>query len=601
VRPRLAKAVGVGEPVYRVAHSRAKQEHSAHARKLRHVQFRADFIDRLRQCLEEGGNWYAVERCFTEAVDDEEVDDAKPLVWAFGYMLVGGRREELRDRSGVFAPQLEIGGSSFPPRLAEIPGETPPLWAAYAKALDQHPLAASRLHDLLWVLRDGERPIDHARAAVDAYVQLADALETMDLVDCLSRAIEIAGEIGDAGRMAAAVRKAVNVIETEIAETNERRPGIPMNLLEAIAALRPEHRPENLMDLVTAAGERYGDDPWIAQSVSELRSSLSSVEERATLALEQVERWRAEAQKSAGLLRYAHLQHALELARKHGASEQAEAILVELQSITPEDLDLKTLSAEVSIPREKIDPYIKSFGEQDSWQAALERFGAAGPPVHAAPAEQPDRKTTLSRIFPTQVLGSQSSLVFGASAERDHDRLDSSRDDALQIQLWGFFSVEILETIRGRFGVPPRDELVEFFTSELIDSSIAARLADALLRFFDGDDDGALHIVIPQVEAGIRSAAAHLHIVVIKNPQGERPGGVRQLGALLADLRGRMDETWRRYLVNALNDSLGLNLRDQVSHGLYGPVSRADVAIALHIALHLRSWSVTEGEGGESE
>src|SRR5205085_1265448 len=186
---------------------------------------------------------------------------------------------------------------------------------------------------------------------------------------------------------------------------------------------------------------------------------------RATLALEQIERWRSEAQKGDGLLRYMHLQHALEIARKHGLSEQAKVILVELQSITPEDLDLKRISAEVNIPREKIDPYIKSFREQRSWQVALERFGAAGPPVQA----------------------------------------------------------------------------------------------DAHQRFFDDDDGGSLHIVIPQIEAVIRSAAAGLGIVVIKNPQGERPGGVRQLGALLADLGGRVDEPWRRYLVNALNDSLGLN------------------------------------------
>ena len=57
--------------------------------------------------------------------------------------------------------------------------------------------------------------------------------------------------------------------------------------------------------------------------------------------VEQVERWRAEAQKGDSLLRYAHLQHALELARKQGLTEQARAILVELQSITPEDLDLR--------------------------------------------------------------------------------------------------------------------------------------------------------------------------------------------------------------------------------------------------------------------
>jgi hypothetical protein len=564
------------------------------------LQFRADFIDRLRQCLEEADDWYGVDRCFRESVDDEEVEDAKPLVWAFGYMLVGRRREEPRERSGVFAPQFEIDGSIFPPRLTEIPHEIPALWAAYVKNLDWHPLAASRLHDLLWVLRHGERPIDHARAAVDAYVQLSDALETMDLVDALSRAIEIGSEIGDDERVATAVQRAVEVIETEIADTNERRPGIPLNLLEDIVALKAERRPENLMDLVEAAGGRYGDDPWIAQSVGELQASLLPPKGRATLALEQIERWRSEAQKGDGVLRYVHLQHALEIARKHGLSEQAKVILVELQSITPEDLDLKTFSAEVNIPREKIDPYIKSFGEQESWQAALERFGAVGPPVNAEPPQQLAPEASLSRIFPTQILGSQSSLVFRAAKAEDHDRLDASKDEAVQIQLWGTFAVEILETIRDGFGQPDRGELVDFFTTELIDAAAAARLADALLRFFDDDDDGSLHIVIPQIEAVIRSAAAGLGIVVIKNPQGERPGGVRQLGALLADLGGRVDESWRRYLVNALNDSLGLNLRDLVSHGLYGPASRAHVAIALHIALHLRSLTRDRGNSRTS-
>lgn len=558
------------------------------------MEFRDHLLDRLRSCLEQEDEWHLVERCFRAGLDPDD-DDARPVVWAFGYMLIGDRREEARERSGVFAPMIELtDGSAFPPRLDAITEEVAAVWASYAEGLVDHPIGASRLRDLLWVVRFGDRPVDHARAAIDAYLSLAETAETMNLVDCLSRAIEIAGEIGDEQRVAAGVKRAVKEIEAELALAEEDRPGIPMNLLESIAALKPDRRPENLMDLVKAAGARYQANPWIAQSVSELRASLSAPEERTVLAAEQVERWRNEAQRGEGLLRYVHLQHALEIARKHGLTEQAKAILVELQSITPEELDLKTISAEITIPREKIDPYIKSFGEHDDWQAALERFGAGNPPVNAEPARPPGDESSLLRIFPTQVLGAQSSLVFGAAGDKDHDRLDASRDDALRIQLWSRFAVEIFDTIRDAFGNPNRDELVEFFTTELIDTTIAMRLADALLRFFDGDDDGALHVAIPQLEAAIRSAAAGLEIVVIKNPQGERPGGVRQLGALLTDLRGRMDEAWRRYLMNALNDSLGLNLRDLVSHGLYGAVSRADVAIALHIALHLRLWRLGE-------
>lgn len=552
------------------------------------MKFRDDYLAQLLTCLDSASEWHRVERCFREELDDDADEDARPVVWAFGYMLVGRRREEPRERSGIFAPMIVWeNGASFPPPLDTVGNEVAPVWAQYAEGTASFPLAASRLHDLLWVLGFGERAVDHAHAAIDAYLKLGATMEKMDLVDCISRAIEIAKEIGDRESITAGVQRAVAVIEDEINEPNERRPGIPMNLLEDLADLGVEHQPENLMQLIEAAGERYGADPWIAQSVSELETSLGPAEEREARTLEQVERWRTEAKKGDGLLRHVHLQHALELARKHGHAKAAKEILLELQSITPDQLDLKQISAEVKIPRDEIDPYIESFREQPSWQVALGRFAFAGPPIKADPGDQAEPETTLSRLFPTQILGAEGSLIFGAADEDEHDRVEKSRNDALRVQIWGTFSVEVLETIFEKFGSPGRDELVNFLTTDLIDASVAARIADAFLRFIEGDDDAALHIAIPQLEAVVRSAARNLGIVVIKNPQGERPGGVRQLGALLADLKGRMDEDWRRYLVNALNDSLGLNLRDQVSHGLYGPVSRSHLGIVLHLALYL--------------
>lgn len=60
------------------------------------------------------------------------------------------------------------------------------------------------------------------------------------------------------------------------------------------------------------------------------------------------------------------------------------------------------------------------------------------------------------------------------------------------------------------------------------------------------------------------------------------------LGAILTGVRGRMDESWRRYLSSALADPLRVNLRNCIAHGLHGPVTRPDVAITVHIACHLR-------------
>jgi hypothetical protein len=560
------------------------------------MHFREDYVERLRSCLETAADWHEVESCFGQGLSDDEVDDARPVVYAFGYMLVASRREQIRERAGVFGAQWEIGGSIFPARLAEISDDMLEIWAAYAEAAEDYPLARSRLNDLLWVRRYGERPVDHARAAVDGYLALAESAAGMELVDCLQRAIEVAGEIRDEERLEVAVAKALEVSRSEISDAPERRPGIPLSLLESIVDLKPDQRPAELQKQLDNAAERYGEDPFIAQSIGELKLTLAEPEEREELQQRQVARWREEAKKGDAILRYSRLQQALGLARTYGHTETAEEVLLEMQSISSEDFELKPITAQVEFPREEIDAHLRSYREDsESWQEALKRFGSDGPPSgdpeeNAELTKELAEKYPISRIFTTQVMGPHGSVTAAAGNEEEHNRVDLAKHEAMRIRIWAPIGVEILDAIKTAFDVPNREALTEFFTTELIDREVAGRIADGVLRFFDGDDDGALHILVPQLEAAIRAASARAGIVVIKTPQGGTPGGVRALGGILADLEGRLDESWRRYLANSLTDALGINLRNQLSHGLHGPTAREDVAIAIQIACHLRLW-----------
>jgi hypothetical protein len=572
------------------------------------MKFRDDYLDQLRSCLAEESEWHRVERCFREGLrGNEDVEDARPIVWAFGYMLVAGRREELRERVGVFGAQWEMGGSVFPAPLVEMGEDMLDVWAAYADATSDLPLAASRLNDLLWVRRHGERPSDRGRAAFDGYMALAESAETMDLVDCLLRAIEIAAEINDGDRLDAAIARALDVSRAEIADTTERRPGIPLSLLEAIVDLKPAQWPKDLGTLLESAAGRYGADPFIAQSISELAVALSAPDDREELQRQQIARWREEAKKGDAILRYSRLQQALGLARTHGFSELAEGILLEMQAIKPEDFDLKPITAEVEFPRAEVEAHVRSYADDsESWQVALRRFGAEGPPSgdsegNVKLTRELAEKYPLHRIFPTQILGPHGSVTAAAGSEDEHDRVDLAKHEAMQIRIWAPIGVEILDAIQQAFGAPEREALTEYFTTELIDREVASRMADGVLRFFDGDDDGALHILVPQLEAAIRGASARAGIVVIKTPRGGTPGGVRALGGILADLEGHLDESWRRYLVNSLTDPLGINLRNQVSHGLHGPTARGDVAIAIHIAAHLRGWRYSVNDGSAED
>lgn len=195
----------------------------------------------------------------------------------------------------------------------------------------------------------------------------------------------------------------------------------------------------------------------------------------------------------------------------------------------------------------------------------------------------------LDRLFPKQILGDHNSLIFEASTAEDHDRVDRGQRAALAIGIFGPLAVRILEQIKTAYPQPGGPELTQLFTTELIDEPTAARLAAAVQRHWDGDHEGAGLILVAQIEAALRAAAAGLGISVTKLPRGGEPGGVVTLGALLAKLEGRMDESWRRYLVHLLTDPFSVNLRNRLAHGLLDRSGPAEVAVLIHAACFVRS------------
>ena len=170
--------------------------------------------------------------------------------------------------------------------------------------------------------------------------------------------------------------------------------------------------------------------------------------------LDKVERWKQEADRSTGILRYSRLQEALGLARKHGLTDKAEEVLVAMQSMTDDDLELKTIIAEVKVPTEKIDAYVGGFAERSkSWQEAFTRFGASGPPSgHTAKNLESVRETArqhpIRRLVSNQVIGAHSSPTASPESEEEHDRLDLAGREALAIRIWAPLGVEILGSIK---------------------------------------------------------------------------------------------------------------------------------------------------------
>jgi Domain of unknown function (DUF4209) len=556
--------------------------------------------ERLARALSECEYWEDAGRRFQETVGDDEIEAARPYVFALGYRLLQPRDEERREISGsAFGQAVRMSGIEFPPALSETEDSVLENWDDYAARADD-PIARSRFHDLLWERRHAEAHV-HAAEAAGAYLELTRGRWSRIYHSfCVMRALELARSINHQELLGESIERSIELIREDLAD-EEWSPGIAVALLTQLAGLPPDLRPKEARELIDEAGGRYGAEPFIAESISQLKAGLGSPEEREEIWRRQVEQWRDAGSEAEGLVRYAHRQRALELARNHGLTDLAEEILLDLQSMTVEELDLKTISAEVNVPAEEIDQAVNAVVGDDDWRGALRRFGAEGPPTggvenNEAAVTKAAQHFPLRRLFPTQIIGAHQALVFMASTEDDKQRLDLVQQEGFGLVLFAPLAVRLLAEVRTRYGAPPEDEFAGFLGEGPIEPERAQRLAQAIGYYWRDEYDAAGHLLAPRLEAAIRHLCVELGVSVIRPPRGAEPGGVVTLGALLEDLRGRMDESWRRYLAHLLSDPLGMNLRNEIGHGLIPAVDQHRAALLIHATCFLARLTFTEPE-----
>lgn len=525
------------------------------------------------------------------AIGDDD-DPIRALMAGLEYHLT--LDEERRSPHGPFGPMMEAGGRSYPASLREIDGIVPGVYGLWQRAIRHSPLALvrARFADLLWEARYGDRPHEFAQQAIDAYTEGAtdDFGHPVELSEAIQRAIEVASQINDRGRREAAIRAAVILVETSIA-SEERTPGVALPLLELFVNDRPERRPPELESLLQAAVDRFGDDPWNLESALELQARLSSPDELAELRRREVEAFRELAGRTAGLVRYAHLQHAIQLAEQHGLRPLANDLRRQVEALPEEDLGLKMISAEVTIPRDQIETFVDWFVGDDSIEKALTRLGShlptGDPEDNRQFVEQLMAEHPLQFLFTRMTLGPEYSLIRSTVGEDDQAEQALIDHETQRASIFSVFAVEILHRIEERYG--PIADAVAWFESDLIEPAVALTIGRATTLFAAGDPDAAASVLAPRLERVVRRVAAAVGLTVTRSPDSRgRSGGVKGLGELLGQLEDWLQEPTRRYLKVLLSEVTGLNLRNRIGHGLSDEISHREAALLIHAACHLR-------------
>lgn len=559
-----------------------------------------EVLDWIRDAVLAADSWESVRAALQAHAPDGDDPRLRPFVFAFGYAL-HERSSSARERAGgPFGAMLAGDGWRFPPALSDMTGEDVEAWREALSAID-HPVAHARLGDLLWERKAQPDPHLAASVAFDGLLSVAEdtAWRGMDRVRCLSRALELARETRDAAQQGTVVERMIAFADQDL-ESPGGGPGLPLGVLGPLVALPTRERPDGLDELLQRVADKYGADPYIIDSVADLRSRLLDDRQRQELRREQVRRWREESTKGDGILRVHRLEQALEIARDYGLNQEADELRRELGAIRPEDLQLKPISAELEIPGDEVERFLRSFEQAPSWKDALRMLAVQGPPG-GSPQELADYVDQLMDEHPIQFLFTKSlvgpdnaTAIFRAGTHEDHRRFALAEQRAQQARMWGVFCAQALHRIGQRDDRPARGALTEFLTCDFIEADVAERLARATELFWDEQFDESAHVLVPRLERVLRELARQFGIPVVREPRPDREiGGVEMLGALLRDLEGAFaDPGWHRYLLNLLADPLGLNLRNSISHGLHGTVGPADASLLIQAAFVLAGMSI---------
>ncbi len=537
---------------------------------------------------------------FRNRESDETEVPVAALLAAFHYVLFEATYAEGRRRFGPFGPFVEFGGAVFPPPLQSIPRDWTATWSSVV-AHSEHPAVVSRLHDLLWVTRSGDRAYAHGLEAIDAYLALAPSRSALEEALVLARAVELSKELNQRDRHDRA-RDAVLEAYSRSLEIEEPAPGVALRHLQTLVSLRQP--PSNVADLIERGVTVYQADVHTVEAALDLlafqnRSDQTQVR---LVRARQVDAWRTAGRNGSGIQKLACLEHALELAARHGLSETAEELRVELQQIAPAALNLQRFELGSMIATEPVRAEIEWCIGTDGWEDALTRFGELGPPS-GEPLDNVRRIEEQRREFPLQyavrasLRSPEGFALRTVRTETEQTEAALSARETQRVLRWGqLVGAPALREVATRYGRPSIEELSSFFRTSLIGPTVARRLAHGLVRYWDEEWDCSASVVVPRLEAVIREVARAAGLAIFDEPGKNGVGGVRSLGIVLSQLEGRLNEAWRRYLRCLLCDPIGINLRNRIAHGIIDEASPVESALLLHSACYLRRLEIDSSE-----
>ncbi|MCC6910190.1 MAG: DUF4209 domain-containing protein [Phycisphaerales bacterium] len=466
-------------------------------------------------------------------------------------------------------------------------------WSTRARDA-KHPVLKARYADLVWdttkFVTKGKPVIEFARLAIDNYIAAAtldDGSSWGDTREGVGRALRLALSIKDKVRIGQAVDATIDYVDRTARDDKlgtycylfdnllppEKGPELPEDLERSIV-----ERMEKKFAEMTTPGSQWDVDPHSPQSIG-LR--LAAYYQRKNRSEDRVRILRAVGQ---AFERRAKIGDAmtgvmfLETARKTyaqaGLREEAERVLFDAEQRAPDAVkQLAPMTFEYEVTKEDVDKFCAMLTEGGSMEVALLRLAVEFIPDQQALAQIAElaRECPLGALLPPLIIDErQIKANIGDEAGDPDGKMVHETSRHIQFHApwisWGFdhlfanglTSAHVVDFVR----------LSPLFTEDRI--PLIRRAVEAHIM---GDFIQSIHVLVPQIERAVVNIAHHAGKPTVKPFQSGR--GVIQSKNLQdalerdEDVKKILGEKLRMYLLATLAHSKGLNIRNEVCHGLW--------------------------------
>ena len=491
------------------------------------------------------------------------------------------------------------GGDGTPtvvnPDISALDAEAVAHWEQRAEEAND-PVMRARYADAAWDLAKGicgARPNHRmARIASDAYLRAVDRrlfIIPIFAAHWLVRALDLAISVRDESRTKSAID---SILTFYNANLSPKLVGVWIVLYDVLYdhpdLITEEQRGsiisglEVMLKRLLSRDESNEFDPFNAQAVGEKliqhyrKSGETGQVERVLKSIGAA--FLTMAEGAGAMLATAWLEPVAERYEQEGMKAEAEALRNKLEDLYARiPGEMKTYSFPVEFKKEDIDALLAYLVVDDSLAMTLRRVGAYFTPKVSEAQNLIENKKTiapLASLLPVQIVN---------AAGRPQAHLGSVENDPEghlyhQLnQLMGFSDPILylaMERIREKFAPSPDDLISFLYECPIFDPTHKEILHEGLTAYLERDHLKAIHLLVPQIEVVLRNLLPLIGIPPVKSvPRHPDITDVKSMNNVLEEPRIREilpEDVWR-YLTLFYIDRRGVNLRNDLAHGLIPP------------------------------